>query len=118
MTATTTAPLAPIPNALSILETAAARFAEDIYLAEEGVHFSCSELNALATMLAVLGHEDAAVYWLLGHARGDEGEVGHDDGDDEDHLRLRDADKDGIGSDEGIAAARAYLRTALLRLPE
>ncbi|MFJ3775245.1 hypothetical protein ACIPX0_26480 [Streptomyces sp. NPDC090075] len=42
--------------------------------AEAGGHFTCSEADALAKVLVVAGHRNAAISWLEGHAYGDDDE--------------------------------------------
>ncbi|WP_052397140.1 hypothetical protein [Streptomyces sp. NRRL F-5123] len=40
--------------------------------AEAGGHFTCSEADAIARVLAVSGNEGVAIDWLCGHATDDE----------------------------------------------
>jgi hypothetical protein len=89
----------------------------DSTVAEVGQHMSCGEVDAFATVLAVLGRTDDAALWLLAHSHDDEGDLtdNPDDAfDNAGHLAMRDADgDDGIGSQAGLAAAHDYLTTLL-----
>ncbi|MEU0674492.1 hypothetical protein ABZ330_16650 [Streptomyces sp. NPDC006172] len=55
--------LADLANTFSLMGTA-----------EAGGHFTCTEADALARVLAASGHRNAAISWLEGHAYGDDDE--------------------------------------------
>lgn len=58
---------------------------------DTGSAFTCSEADAVARALALAGHKDDAVSWLLGHADGDQGDDLHftyDETDPEDEGRV------------------------------
>ncbi|MCX5236219.1 hypothetical protein OG824_13510 [Streptomyces prunicolor] len=46
-----------------------------------GPAFSCSEADSVARLLALTGHTDAAVQWLIGHAQKDDWDDFHFIGD-------------------------------------
>jgi len=86
----------------------------DSTIAEVGQHMGCDEIDAFATLLAVLGRTDDAALWLLAHSHDDEGDLGDEETGDQRHLPMRDADgRDGIGSQPGLTAAHDYLTTLL-----
>lgn len=67
-------------------------------------HATCTEADIIGKFLFVAGREDAAAHWLIGHAGGD------DDPDDKHRDIVGDWDSTGLGTDEHIANALAYLR--------
>jgi len=103
----------PDPQVEKALDT----LLSDSTIAEIGQHMSCSEVDAFATVLAVLGRTDDAALWVLAHSHDDEGTLTDDPDDAFDnarHLAMRDADGDGgIGSEAGLALAREYVTTLL-----
>lgn len=83
MTITTTN-LNELPSALEGLANV---FGDGMFAIHNGVHFTCDEADAVATLLVVSGHRDAAITWLDAHA--------DDDSDVSDHHK--DWDDDGNG---------------------
>jgi ApbE superfamily uncharacterized protein (UPF0280 family) len=63
-----------------------------------GSSFSCGEADSVARLLALTGHEDAAVRWLIGHAQNDEWDDYHFIGNDDDPE-----DEGRVMTDEEIA---------------
>lgn len=68
----------------SALTDLAKAFGDDWTADHTGPAFSCSEADSLARLLALTGHEDAAVRWLIGHAQNDEWDDFHFIGNDDD----------------------------------
>ncbi|MGW0861278.1 hypothetical protein [Streptomyces sp. NPDC002611] len=62
----------------------ASAFGDDWTADHTGPAFSCSEADSVARLLALTGHEDAAVRWLVGHAQNDEWDDFHFIGNDDD----------------------------------
>ena len=75
----------------SALTDLAGVFGDDWTADHTGPAFSCSEADSVARLLALTGHTEAAVQWLIGHAQKDEWDdyhfVGNDD-DPEDEGRV------------------------------
>ncbi|MFH8414378.1 hypothetical protein [Streptomyces collinus] len=82
----------------------ASTFGDGYVAFDTGSKFTCSEADSVARVLAVAGHEDAAVTWLRGHAEGDEGGDSH-------HVYEDDEDQDGHQMDED--EVRAYITGVL-----
>lgn len=63
------------------LEVAVGRLADLVGNQETGTYagqaMSCSEADAVASVLAVGGHHEAAAAFLAGHAGGDDGDDAH-----------------------------------------
>jgi hypothetical protein len=66
-----------------------AAFARDATSTELAPVLQCSELDALARLLAELGDEGAAVMWFTDHARGCKGPDTWHGADDTDHYVAR-----------------------------
>lgn len=78
--------------------------------------FTCFEVNAIAAVLAIGGHEDTAVFVLTRHAEGDDptDPDGQDDGgDDHGHIRyLLDTYKSPKAK-EVVRAGQEYVKSLL-----
>ncbi|AXQ62400.1 hypothetical protein SEA_TRVXSCOTT_74 [Streptomyces phage TrvxScott] len=85
------APLVVLHDDLNdALAELASVFGDGMTADHTGSGFTCTEADAVARVLALTGHKDAAVTWLEGHASGDEGgdihHVYEDDADEEGHV--------------------------------
>ncbi|AXQ65272.1 hypothetical protein ACF1AX_21530 [Streptomyces sp. NPDC014802] len=85
------APLVVLHDDLNdALAELASVFGDGMTADHTGSGFTCTEADAVARVLALTGHKDAAVTWLEGHASGDEGGDSHhvyeDDADEEGHV--------------------------------
>ncbi|MEU4726519.1 hypothetical protein AB0G06_43570 [Nonomuraea dietziae] len=93
---TSTTNLAALPSALVGLANV---FGDGMFASDNGGHFSCNEADAVATLLVVSGHRDAAITWLEAHAEDDE--------DESDHHKVW--DEDGCESDGKVIDIAAYV---------
>lgn len=75
---------------LTALRDTAATLAEVDTMQDIGPHLTCSEADALAKMMVLLGHFDAGAALLKGHARGDEDPALVDTDDIHHHLATGD----------------------------
>lgn len=98
-----------MPVDLSILFTAISDLADlDRHVASDvGPRLTCSEVDALATVLAAAGHYDSAADWIEGHSDEDE------DGDNEGHRHVQSliTSNGCLGGDEAQLAAHSYVQT-------